>query len=241
MWRSSIELAPCLLAILSGPSSSLAPDTKDPDHLYARRDHLPNALEAAELWSERLTAGTGDFEAAWKLARASYWLGSHLPVGARRDRYERGVDAARLAVALEAHRPEGHFWMAANMGALAESYGLGAGLKYRGANQEGAPDRSPHRPRVSARSGRPRAGTMVSEGAGTLRRQHEEIRRAPETLPRVRPGKRGLALLPGGDVPSHESPRGGATRAREGARLPARCRLGPRNQGVPAESEEAPR
>ena len=28
-------------------------------------------------------------------------------------------------------RPEGHFWMAANMGALAESFGLRQGLKYR--------------------------------------------------------------------------------------------------------------
>jgi hypothetical protein len=35
-------------------------------------------------------------------------------------------------VALEPNRPEGHFWIAANMGALAESYGLRQGLKYRG-------------------------------------------------------------------------------------------------------------
>jgi len=30
------------------------------------------------------------------------------------------------------NRPEGHFWIAANMGALAESFGLRQGLKYRG-------------------------------------------------------------------------------------------------------------
>src|SRR5262249_45430720 len=29
------------------------------------------------------------------------------------------------------NRPEGHFWIAANMGALAESGGMSAGLKYR--------------------------------------------------------------------------------------------------------------
>jgi hypothetical protein len=34
---------------------------------------------------------------------------------------------------VEPARPEGFFWMAANMGALAESYGLRQGLKYRGA------------------------------------------------------------------------------------------------------------
>jgi hypothetical protein len=35
-------------------------------------------------------------------------------------------------VAIQANRPEGHFWIAANMGALAESFGLRQGLKYRG-------------------------------------------------------------------------------------------------------------
>ena len=39
---------------------------------------------------------------------------------------------ARAAVALEPDKPEGHFWLAANMGALAESFGLRQGLKYRG-------------------------------------------------------------------------------------------------------------
>src|SRR5581483_8224339 len=44
---------------------------------------------------------------------------------------EDGIDAGRKAAALAPSRPEGHFWIAANMGALAESFGLRAGLKYR--------------------------------------------------------------------------------------------------------------
>ena len=40
--------------------------------------------------------------------------------------------AGQTAATLEANRPEGHFWAAANMGALAESYGLRQGIKYRG-------------------------------------------------------------------------------------------------------------
>ena len=35
-------------------------------------------------------------------------------------------------MALEPNKPDGHFWLAANMGALAESFGLRQGLKYRG-------------------------------------------------------------------------------------------------------------
>src|SRR6185436_11258629 len=39
--------------------------------------------------------------------------------------------AGQRASAIDANRPEGHFWTAANMGALAESFGLRQGLKYR--------------------------------------------------------------------------------------------------------------
>jgi tetratricopeptide (TPR) repeat protein len=42
------------------------------------------------------------------------------------------MKAAEQVIALDAKRPEGHFWQAANMGALAESFGLTAGIKYRG-------------------------------------------------------------------------------------------------------------
>ena len=74
----------------------------------------------------------GSFDAAWKLARADYWLGGHAPPSERRGFLEEGIDAGRKAVALRPDRPEGHFWIAANMGMLAESFGLRQGLKYKG-------------------------------------------------------------------------------------------------------------
>jgi hypothetical protein len=46
------------------------------------------------------------------------------------------VEAGRRATTLEPAKPEGYFWMAADMGALAESSGLRAGLKYRGPIKE---------------------------------------------------------------------------------------------------------
>jgi tetratricopeptide (TPR) repeat protein len=102
------------------------------DALYADRMNLASATRAAALWSAELSAHPTDFEAGWKLARADYWLGGHAPESARRSVLENGVDAGRRAIALEPDRPEGHFWTAANMGALAESFGIRAGLKYRG-------------------------------------------------------------------------------------------------------------
>jgi tetratricopeptide (TPR) repeat protein len=104
----------------------------DPDALYRARENLASAREAAGIWDARLKANPRDFESAWKLSRAFYWLGERGPQDARRKDLERGVEAGRQAAAIEPGRPEGHFWMAANMGLLAESFGLRQGIRYRG-------------------------------------------------------------------------------------------------------------
>ena len=106
--------------------------TSDPDALYHRRDDLASARQAADIWQTRVKQNSKDFESAWKAARARYWLGSHAPEGERRAFLEQGIAAARAAVAVEPNKPEGHFWLAANMGTLAESFGLRQGIKYRG-------------------------------------------------------------------------------------------------------------
>jgi hypothetical protein len=106
--------------------------TPDPDALYAGREDLASARQAATIWQTRLQQNPKDFESAWKLARSRYWLGSHAPAGERRAFLEQGIAAARTAAAIEPDKPEGHFWLAANMGTLAESFGLRQGLKYRG-------------------------------------------------------------------------------------------------------------
>ena len=108
----------------------LPPD--DADRAYANREDLVSATRAAQLWAESYARNPQEgFDAAWKLARADYWLGGHAATADRRGFLEQGIDAARKAMARQPSRPEGHFWLAANMGALAESAGLSAGLRYR--------------------------------------------------------------------------------------------------------------
>lgn len=105
----------------------------DPDALYARREELASARAAADIWAARLGKAPSDFESAWKLSRATYWLGTHeASRDARQQALTRGLSAARAAIAAAPNRPEGHFWLAANMGALAESFGFRMGIKYRG-------------------------------------------------------------------------------------------------------------
>jgi tetratricopeptide (TPR) repeat protein len=114
------------------PAPRVTAQNADPDALYAKRDDLASAREAERLWQERLTAHPQDVEAAWKLARTRYWLGGHAPEADRKKILEDGIAAAKTAAGLRPERPEGHFWLAANMGALAESFGLRQGIKYRG-------------------------------------------------------------------------------------------------------------
>jgi tetratricopeptide (TPR) repeat protein len=120
------------IAFLSTVSAFTTPAAlDDADALYVNRTDLASARRAAELWSMAVRQDAKNFDAAWKLARADYWLGTHAPESERQTFLEAGVGAGRTAVATQPNRPEGHFWMAANMGALAESFGRRAGLKYR--------------------------------------------------------------------------------------------------------------
>lgn len=132
--RVSCITAFYLLAVVTTVAGAAAPSraqAPDPDALYRQRENLASARQALNIWAARAAAGK-DFEAIWKLARASYWIGTHGAETERRVALDRGVAAGEQAVALQPGKPEGYFWKAANMGALAESFGMWQGLKYRG-------------------------------------------------------------------------------------------------------------
>lgn len=123
MNHSSRLLLLALLFLLARPVLA-----DDADELYRQREDLASAKRAVEMWS---ASAASDFEAAWKSARAAYWIGGHAPEAERRAALERGIAAGETAARLQPDRPEGHYWLAADMGALAESFGLSQGLKYR--------------------------------------------------------------------------------------------------------------
>jgi tetratricopeptide (TPR) repeat protein len=133
---ANATLALLLLVAAFGPSLDFAigivGQGGDPDALYQQRENIASAQQAEGIWAGRLVKNANDFEAAWKLARARYWLGGHGDEQKRKAYLESGIAAGRAAVGIAPNKPEGHFWIAANMGALAESYGLRQGLKYRG-------------------------------------------------------------------------------------------------------------
>jgi tetratricopeptide repeat protein len=133
MAKRSYQLTVCFAALFAcWPCASFPQNiatAHDAEALYRDRANLDSAERAAALWSTRAAS---DFDSAWKLARIAYWIGKHAPNAERRPALERGIAAGETAVRLRPDRPEGHFWLAADMGALAESSGIRDGLKYRG-------------------------------------------------------------------------------------------------------------
>jgi tetratricopeptide (TPR) repeat protein len=124
-------IASCILPFYICAAAAQAPDAREADRLYADRANLASAQRAADIWSAILTSEPRSFEAAWKLARIDYWLGGHGAESERRAHLEAGIVAGRKAAEIEPKKPQGYFWTAADMGALAESFGLRQGLKYR--------------------------------------------------------------------------------------------------------------
>jgi tetratricopeptide (TPR) repeat protein len=129
---SSASGASSAITSFDAPTVAQVP-ADDPEALYKDRENLASARKATDIWASRLQGNPKDFDSAVKLAKARYWLGTNgLPEAERKAALEAGIAAARSAIAINANRPDGHFWLAANMGALAESFGMRQGIKYRG-------------------------------------------------------------------------------------------------------------
>jgi tetratricopeptide (TPR) repeat protein len=100
------------------------------DKLYAERADLAQTREGILVLGRALAADSGSYDAAWRLARLSYFLGAHTKDETERAlAYGKGIEAGRRAVKLQDGKPEGHFWLGANLGGRAQQSslsGLGA-------------------------------------------------------------------------------------------------------------------
>lgn len=111
----------------SAPSSQTAADGSDvkaaasqvaqAETFYAAREDLNRARMAVTALRQARTADYGSYEAAWKCARAAFYVGDHTDNDSERDdMFREGIEAGKAAVALQPNKPEGHFWLGANYG-----------------------------------------------------------------------------------------------------------------------------
>ena len=169
--------------------------------MYAQRATLSKAVEAAAIWQAALDRNPSDFDAAWKRARAGYWIGGHETTQAARDAaYEAAMAAARKAIAAHPDKPDGHFWLAANMGGYAQDHGIRGGLKFRGDIRDELEKVLTLDKAFQQGSARSRAGPLVLPGPGTLRRQQAQVRRASAGRSRLQSPQHRHPVVPGRDA-----------------------------------------
>lgn len=109
------------LKIDHGDAKMAAQRIAEADALYQGREDLQKARLAVASLRQARTADYGSYEAAWKLARASFYVGDRTPNDDERDDlFREGTEAGKVAIQLEPDKPEGHFWLGANYGGAAQ-------------------------------------------------------------------------------------------------------------------------
>jgi tetratricopeptide (TPR) repeat protein len=89
------------------------------DALFALRSDVENVQASVAHLS---AAAAGDFEAAWRLGRAYFFLGQEATGDRKvRDYFKRGVESSSRSVQLQPERVEGNFWLGVNLALLAGS------------------------------------------------------------------------------------------------------------------------
>ncbi len=111
----------------SGDAKAATDSIAEGDRLYAGRGDLAKARMAVTVLRQARTSDYGSFEAAWKLSRADYYLGTHAADNEADDIFREGIEAGKIAIKLDGGKPEGHFWLGANYGGSAQRSTL-AGL-----------------------------------------------------------------------------------------------------------------
>jgi tetratricopeptide (TPR) repeat protein len=114
-------------AVDPGDDKAAVAGIGEADRFYAERGDIQKARSAVAALRQAQTADYGNFDAAWKLARANYYLGTHTTGDEADNAFQEGIKAGKVAVQLQGNRPEGHFWLGANYGGAAEGSTL-AGL-----------------------------------------------------------------------------------------------------------------
>ncbi len=132
-WRSALVASALFSIVLGGlacdrgsqsPASNGGSDAKmaadkiaEAEPLYDGREDMNKARLAVTALRQAHAADYGNYEAAWKLARAAFYVGDRTDNETERDAmFKEGTDAGKAAVQLQPNKPDGHFWLGANYG-----------------------------------------------------------------------------------------------------------------------------
>ncbi len=98
------------------------------DDYYLGRHQVENVQKALTLLREGVAKNPREYEAWWRISEFNCYLARQASDAEEVKLLEQGIDAGKKAVAIAPNRVEGHFWLGANYGLLAEARGLLRGL-----------------------------------------------------------------------------------------------------------------
>jgi hypothetical protein len=105
-------------------TASAAELVSQADGLYAERASIEKARQAVAVLRRARMADYGNYEAIWKLSKYDYYLGGHERDEPRKlESFREGIAAGEQAIKLAPDKPEGHFWLGANLGGRAKVQG----------------------------------------------------------------------------------------------------------------------
>src|SRR5262245_42350124 len=103
------------------PVKPAAEAIAEADKLYEGRDDLLKVRQGIVALRQAQADDGGNYDLAWRLAKFNYRLGAHSPDSTEQDKaFHEGIEAGKLAVKLQDGKAEGHFWLGANYGGMAQ-------------------------------------------------------------------------------------------------------------------------
>jgi len=132
----SVALLLIIVAVLASACGSRADYEEEPtpnkdfpaaeligraDGLFKQRDDLKKVAEAIELLRRVRQANRKNYEAAWKLSRLYYYLAKYSKDEKEVEQAEKdGIETGKVATRIETEKPDGYFWLGANLGEKAK-------------------------------------------------------------------------------------------------------------------------
>ena len=98
---------------------------KQSDELYRQRENLDKLREALALLRRARSVEPQNFEVNWRIAQANYFLGKNSTDEKESAKaFKEGIEVGRLLSRTAPDKPEGYFWIGANLGGQAQKNAL---------------------------------------------------------------------------------------------------------------------
>jgi tetratricopeptide (TPR) repeat protein len=98
--------------------------------LFKQREDPAKLREAVETLAAARDPDNRNYEVEWRFAKDSCVLGQASTDDAEREKhFNAGKEAARIASRMQPDKPDGYFWLAANLGELSKMSPISVGLK----------------------------------------------------------------------------------------------------------------